>query len=475
MAVAEVDELTARAIAARDGDQRTYAKAVHRREYEPYQDAWAEALETGNRVAIVCPPSSYKTTTVRDFVEREIGRNPNVRILWLMNAGAQSTKQVMSIAQTIKYNPAYRTAFHIQEDPEAQWTKEVLYVERSSEHPDPTLMGTGLNGPYQGLHFDIIIIDDPTDQEDVRSPTTMELQRNKIQGVVIDRLVEDGTGRIVAILTRWGQADLLPTLESMGFTVYEMPIVGDYPWGPTLSPARFPHSRIEQIRRDKGDILFSLTYMCNPMAVQGTVILREHMQYWDESLLPSHPMQFVMALDPATSTRDSADYSAIATVGVDLHTRIKYLVDMWAGRVETPDLEHQFVTRASRTAGLRAVGLETAGFQVSLLQTWRRKYQLPFREIPYRSRRAVAAKVLGIDRDKTGRALYLDAELASGRLLLPRYLPLVDGVSLEEELLSFSPLNTHRHDDRMDALAMASVLADTLARPPTVEVSLRGF
>ncbi|KKM68911.1 hypothetical protein LCGC14_1456210, partial [marine sediment metagenome] len=95
-------ELAVRAMAARDGDARTYAKAVHRREYEPYQDAWAEALETSNRTVIVCPPDTYKSTTVRDFVEREIGKNPNVRILWVMNTGEQAQKQVMAISSTIQ-------------------------------------------------------------------------------------------------------------------------------------------------------------------------------------------------------------------------------------------------------------------------------------------------------------------------------------------------------------------------------------
>ncbi|KKL71156.1 hypothetical protein LCGC14_2097750, partial [marine sediment metagenome] len=274
----QLSELAVRAMAARDGDARTYAKAVHRREYEPYQDAWAEALETRNRTGIVCPPDTYKSTTVRDFVEREIGKNPEVRILWVMNTGEQAQIQVMAIRATIESNNVYKAAFDVREDTDAQWTKNVLFVLRHSDDPDPTLMGTGLNGPYQGLHFNIIIIDDPTDQDDVKSPTTMAAQVEKIRGVILDRLVEGG--RIVFILTRWGANDLVSTFKEMGFTIYEMPVVGDYPWGPTLSPVRFPMEKVERIHRDKGDILFALTFMCNPQAVRGNVILREHINYW---------------------------------------------------------------------------------------------------------------------------------------------------------------------------------------------------
>lgn len=477
----QLSELAVRAMAARDGDARTYAKAVHHREYELYQDAWAEALETRDRTVIVCPPDTYKSTTVRDFVEREIGKNPNVRILWVMNTGEQAQKQVMAISSTIQSNNVYRAAFDIREDTEAQWTKNVLFVERDIEDPDPTLMGTGLAGPYQGLHFNIIIIDDPTDQDDVKSPTTMLGQVEKIRGVILDRLMEKGSkyyphdGRIVVILTRWGQNDLVATFKEMGFTIYEMPVVGPYPWGPTLSPTRFPMERVEAIHRDKGDILFALTFMCNPQAVRGNIILREHIAYWTAALIPEHPMQFVMAVDPAASTKTWADYSAIATLGVDIKSKWIYLVDMWAGKVETPDLEAKIVQIAKRTAGLRTVALETTGFQLSLLQSMRRRYQLPFKEIPYRTRRNVQMKVLGLDRDKTGRALYLDALFASGRLFIPKDLPLVDGVSLEDELCSFSPTGSHRNDDRMDVLAIGAVMCESLVVGSNVEVSLRGF
>jgi hypothetical protein len=481
VATAPLSDLGVKALAARDGDARTYAKAVHNREYELYQDAWAEALETSNRTVIVCPPDTYKSTTVRDFVEREIGNNPNVRILWVMNTGEQAQKQVMAIRQCIESNNVYKAAFNVIEDTDAQWTKNVLFVQRDIEDPDPTLMGTGLNGPYQGLHFNIIIIDDPTDQDDVKSPTTMLSQVEKIRGVILDRLMKNGnihyqhTGRIVVILTRWGQNDLVPVFADMGFTIYEMPIVGPYPWGPTLSPTRFPMEEVNRIHQDKRDVLFALTYMCNPQAVRGNVILREHISYWTAALIPEHPMQFVMAVDPAASTKDYADYSAIATLGVDIKTKWIYLVDMWAGRVETPDLEAQIVRIAKRTAGLRTVALETVGFQLSLLQGMRRRYQLPFKEIPYRTKKNVQTKVLGIDRDKTGRALYLDALFASGRLFIPRDMPLLDGVSLEDELCSFSPTNSHRNDDRMDALAIGCVMAESLVAGVSTKVKLRGF
>ncbi|NIQ78454.1 MAG: hypothetical protein GTN93_10250, partial [Anaerolineae bacterium] len=363
----DLHPMAARALAARDGDQAAYAEAVHGIQYAPYQMTWVEALETLDRVVIVCPPDTYKSTTVRHFCERWIGRDPNIRILWVMNAGEQAEKQVMAISSTLKSNNVYRRAFHVEEDTGAQWTKSVLFVERDITDPDPTLMGTGLNGPYQGLHFNVIIIDDPTDQEDVRSPTTMEAQRQKVRGVILDRLLEGG--RIVVILTRWGDNDLVPTFASMGFDIFEMPVAGKYPWGDTLSPERFTTERIERIRRDKGDALFNLTYMCNPRAVEGNIIKRDHINYYEDDWRPEGHMVFFMGGDPATSVKSWADYNALATIGLDYRTGNLYLMpNLFAARMESQDFELEVVRRAKRQAGLQGLGLETAGFQSSLLQ-----------------------------------------------------------------------------------------------------------
>src|SRR5437879_8125535 len=53
-------EFEARVVAAKYGDLRAYAKAVHNIEIEAYQEAWEEALNSLNRTIIICPPDTYK-------------------------------------------------------------------------------------------------------------------------------------------------------------------------------------------------------------------------------------------------------------------------------------------------------------------------------------------------------------------------------------------------------------------------------
>ncbi len=146
-----------------------------------------------------------------------------------MNAKTQSEDRLVTMGQTMAHNPVYRAAFGVEPDYARGWNKSQLFLKRATVRPDPTVMATGFLGAYQGFHFKRIVIDDPSDQDDVRSPVVMDAQRERLRGVLKDR-VEAG-GSIDAIFTRWGESDLLATFIDMGFRVVQMPIMAEYPWG----------------------------------------------------------------------------------------------------------------------------------------------------------------------------------------------------------------------------------------------------
>lgn len=447
-----------------------YSQAVHGNTMYDYQLAWEEALNYGDRIAIVCPPDTYKSTTVQHWLEREIGHDQETTNLWLMNAGDQSEKRVFAVSATLENNPVFRLAFpEVKPNKSAGWSKQALYVERQTDSPDPTLMGCGWNGPYQGFHFRNMILDDLTNQEDVKSPATMSLQEEKLTGVIRDRLVDGG--RFIAIFTRWGENDLYRIYKRMGFRIVEMPVLSDrYANGYSISD-RFTPAKIAELRRDKGEALFQMTYMCNPSAASGQIVSREHIRHWSMDSLPKEPMQVFIGVDPGLGA-SAGDYSALAVVGICLPSRVMYVLDVIAGRWLVPDFEKEIVRQAKRVAGLRAIGVETIAFQRSLVQYLKRNHHLPLVELPYRTRRQALHKVVGIDKDKEGRAAYLDQLFMSGRLYLPPedMIPLCDGVDLATEICSIGPANK-LHDDRPDAIVFAAALADSMfTRLPRVSI-----
>lgn len=470
VSVTEPSELDIRVIAARDGDYDSYSEAVHDWSTEAYQDAWYISLEEQDKVLIICPPDTYKSSTVQCFVEKMIGVNPNIRILWIMKAGQQAQARVGSVAETIEDNEVFKRAFPgVKPNYKKGWSKTMLYVERTIDGPDPTLMGCGLNGPYQGFHFDIIITDDPTNQQDVMSPTVMEGQRQRVKGVLKDRLVHGG--RWIAIFTRWGEDDLVPTFRELGFEIVQMPIIAKYPWGPTISNTRFSLDYCKQLRVEKGPAMFDLTYMCDPQAVEGGIIRRDMLRYWTSNAsgkgpfyepLPETGCISLMALDLAASKNNWSDPSCIATGLLEIKTRKLFITSLWTKRVDAIEFEAEVVRQAQHTANLSQVGVETIGYQLSFLQRMRRTYGIPFIELPYRSKKQTQVVARGIDRNKEGRANSIAQMFGQSRLFLAENLGYVDGVSIESELCSF-PFG--RHDDRLDAIAFLCGMADVYSVP----------
>lgn len=301
-----------------------YCEYVHSQPLYPHQMEWekrltvqppqalTEALGDSTKryhtlTLIVAPPVTLKSTTVRMKLEWFIGNNPDIAILLLMNTATQSQKQVMTIARTIESNPRYQEVFPwVVPDKDQGWSHDTLFVKRKqTSRPDPTLYGTGWVGPYQGNHPDIVVGDDPTDELDVDSPATMDAQRRILRGVLIDRPVHGGS--IFVILSRWGEADLVPDLVEMGFTKIENPVEGSYPWGRLLVPEIYSDDRIQELQEMKG-AFYPLTYMCNPAAAVGNMIKREWWRYYSQE--PEKWETCIHSWDLATGSAGSSSRSA---------------------------------------------------------------------------------------------------------------------------------------------------------------------
>lgn len=301
-------------------DFPTYCEFVHGRPLYAHQKAWGDALQEPNaRTLIVAPPGTLKSTTLSYFIEWCIGRDHDDTTLHLMNTATQAMRQVMAIADTIEHNPRYKLVFpDVIPDKARGWSHDTLFVKRSdTNNPYATVYGTGIDGPYQGVHVKRIIVDDPTDQQDVRSQVTMEQQRERVRGVMIDRLNPGGS--IFGILTRWAESDLVRDFSEMGFEVLQFPIEGRYPWGRLLFPEFFSDDVIQKLRTTKdqggGGVstgLYMLTYMCDPGAASGSMVRREWWQYYGE--LP--PISAPIHSWDLSIGKKGGDFSAFGAWGV---------------------------------------------------------------------------------------------------------------------------------------------------------------
>ena len=414
-------------------DFGSYCRYVHARPLYRHQQTWARELQApdSSHILIIAPPETLKSSTVRMFIEWRIGLDPDICILLVMNTSTQAQKQVMSIAETISNNPRYHQVFPgVQPNSARGWSHEVLFVKRRNEaRPDPTLYGTGIDGPYQGSHVEMLIVDDPTDQQDVVSSATMEAQRQRVRGVLLDRLVEGG--KFFVILTRWGEPDLVRDFREMGFSVLENPIEGRYPWGRLLCPEIFPDDRLRAIRVTKGGALYQLTYMCDPGAAGGTKIKRA---WWRRYGLAPTIKSVVQFWDLSTGQSELGDDSAYGCWG--LWEDGYYLLDAGRWRLEMEELIAKM--KVLRTPKVKFVVVEEAGTSIPVIQYLKRHTTLP---------------ILGVkpgSRDKVSRLLGVVGLIEAGRVWLPATAPWVE--DFIDECAAFPG---GQHDDWVDMMTMA--------------------
>lgn len=140
-------------------------------------------------------------------------------------------------------------------------------------------------------------------------------------------------------------------------------------------------------------------------------------------------------VDLATSTSTKADFTVIATCGIDDLQNI-FILNIVRGRWEWPDA-YEYIVQEVLAQDVRLLGVEAAGFQLSSFQELVRDSRL----------RNVAIFPVPVDSDKVSRSLLVSARAANGKLYYAR------GEAWVETLISeFCNFPGGKHDDQIDAV-----------------------
>lgn len=355
----------ARAQLARE-DFVWYCQFVHQVTLAPHMKRWASYLTSDHpehrEIAIAAPPEFWKSRLLRMFLEWKIGQNVEHCMIYAMNTASQAEKQNQSIQATIAHNARYRAVFpHVEPWIERGWNRSTTFVKRkNTARPDPTLFCCGVEGPVQGSHVEWIYTDDLTDQQDVRSPKTMEAQREWVTGVLYDRLRrdDDGTpeGGWFHIQTRWAETDLwkkftgspeapIEADRGFGFTPIQMPAI-DPVTGAATWPEMFPLEKLDALRIAKGPQLFTMTYLCDPTALGGDVINTKRLNKYRLDAPPDYVMK-VQSWDVATGLSDDAAYTVMTEHLIT--TQGLFLSYVWRDRLTLSRIKEQlYIFREDR-------------------------------------------------------------------------------------------------------------------------------
>jgi predicted phage terminase large subunit-like protein len=311
------------------------------------------------------------------------------------------------------------------------------------------IKAAGVGGSMTGFGAHLLAIDDPIKgRAEANSLLQRESQWEWYTDVARTRLM--AKARELLVTTRWHEDDIAGRIHSTPaiakWTVLRLPAIAEEndPLGREVGEPLAPELGIEIPRPELGEISsrgFAALYQGNPTPQEGDLFKRS----WFSRRYAALPemKRAAMYLDGAWKEGIGNDRSAIGLWGTDGVNY--YLIDVWAGRVEYPDLKlkmYDYWKRWREIAPTVWPCVEDAASGIPIIQEFRRTTNIPI----------VGVKV---DKSKYTRAEAVTPLFESMRCLLPEDAPWLD--EWIEEHLSFPG----KHDDMVDttsgALARLSV------------------
>jgi len=232
---------------------------------------------------------------------------------------------------------------------------------------------------------------------------------------------------------------------------------------PTNTNPLVPLAELDIAKKEIGSFLYSQEYEAQFIEQTGGLFKPEWFKYYkknvyqdynekgyletkvmylfDNKQVNHNDLRIITTVDLATSTKESADFTVVCTLGIDKNQNV-FVLDLIRRKMEAPDVLK--LLEAVYEKWLPSViGVESAGYQLALIQMAKRQTSLPIVK-------------LKADRDKFSRALPLSAKMESGIVYYPN-----DSVwysDLEKEMLQFP---AGEHDDQVDALAYGILQTST--------------
>jgi len=416
-------------------------------EEQPHKDL-CDFMYTGKKKKLIMMPrGSFKSSCITiGFSLHNIILNPNIRILIASEKLANAGKFLSEIKGHIERNDYFRLCYGKMDNKkdEGSWNNnEITVATRTKNMKEPTISTAGIDVTKVGMHYDMIIVDDPVSQGNVTNKEQIEKVFNWYR--LLLSLLEPN-GRLIIIGTRWSFADLYGTLQEEPhkdmFDIYikQAEYYNEKGELEYLFPTRLTKEFLNEQKRIQGSYVFSCQYQNVAIAAEDATFKSEWFRYYIENDLKDKDLAKFMCVDPAISLEESADFTVFIIVGIDQFNNM-YILHIDRGKYMPNEIVNRFLKYAKQYGTLDN-GLETIAFQKTL------KYQLndkmretnDFIQISELKNNRVNSKELRIrglqPRYEQGTIYHLKNDLMSAEL--------------EYELMCFPKA---KHDDMADCLA----------------------
>ncbi len=403
--------------------------------------------------------------------------DPNARILIDSEASNKSTNFLKAIKQHFE-SPLFHELFGVLYDPRSDWNNERLTLKRTiTGMPEPSIDIGGVEKEKTGYHYDAILADDIVGK--TNSGTLAQIQKVNDHAALYMPLL-DITGLPVFSCTRWAFGDHGETMEEENNEAFlqarEQPYVinklsafkGADPEKMSVGEVfalepEFKFLSRKYLMRALASLkpwAFYCQYLLHPKSPADATFKREWIK-WIGKDCPDIPYGHVpdgatcyITVDPALSTKEGADYTAIVVAAIKPDFTI-YILDVVRERMTDMEIYEKLVGLNEVYHPIQ-IAMEAVFKMKRILlyvkmQAQMRGYALPIK--------AIAGNIT--NKNKAVRIMGLQPIVQAGKFFMRRRVG--DFVHLEDQMIKFNPARIDRQEN--DCLDSAAFLPEILNKP----------
>ena len=355
-----------------------FPKAFRQACPEFHTDMW-EQMESSNRyVGLMVFRDGAKTTVTRAFASKRIAYATSRTILIIGKSETAAEKTLDWLRRAVTFNAKWTQAYGLK--PGGTWNSNHIIVENSVMNCSIQVVAMGIGGSIRGLNLDdyrpdLIIVDDPSDEENTLTPEARKKMSDLFFGGLKNTLTprtDMPEAKIVLLQTPLHPDDLICQVEKDPEWVCVKYSIFDEE-GMSRWEARWP---TEDMLKDKQGYInrnqlsiWLREKEVNVVSPEASYFKSQWLDFWD--VLPEGGLYYV-GIDPTPPPADlkaihknlKLDDAVIAVI--KYHKGVVYVVDFFSCKSPLPEeLSNAFFTFRSRFNPFK-VGVETVNYQRAL-------------------------------------------------------------------------------------------------------------
>lgn len=301
-----------------------------------------------DRIAVSVPPRHGKSHLVSTlFPAWFLGKFPDKKVLMVSNTtdlAVDFGRKVRNIIADAKYQSVF---------PGINLASDSKSAGRWSTNRGGEYFATGVGSALAGRGADLLLIDDPHDEQDLLAGNFDALEKAYQWFTFGARTRLMSQGRVAVVHTRWHQDDLIGHLIRDGvnnpkadqYEVFEFPAILETANGTkALWPEKFDLEALERTKASMPSFQWNAQYMQSPTSEEAAIVKRDWWVPWEKEDAP--PCEYIiMTLDAAAEKHNRADYTALTVWGVFRDDELTksaahiILLNVINVRVEFPELK----------------------------------------------------------------------------------------------------------------------------------------